>query len=158
MFTEMTMGKGLWVTGLRPMGIHYSFRLRLEHWLLILSYHTDEHYLLLVCNSCSKPLTVYLNLKQSYHIDTYAGGMAVARPYGFEIDFVRNSFPGSTAWFFVIILKFIYTPIFEIKIHEKNSLTPKNFTFKARFSEKLLWPRSGFTNSVDNIWPRQRGS
>ena len=26
-----------------------------------------------------------------------AGGMAVARPYGFEIDFVRNAFSGSAA-------------------------------------------------------------
>ena len=36
----------------------------------------------------------------------------------------------SAAWFFVIILKFIFTSIFEIKIHEKNSLTPKKFHFR----------------------------
>ena len=48
------------------------------------------------------------------------GGMAVGRPYGFEIDFVRNPITGSAAWFFVIILKFIFTAIFKIKIHEKN--------------------------------------
>ena len=36
----------------------------------------------------------------------------------------------SAAWFFVIILKFIFKSIFEIKIHEKNSLTPKKFHFR----------------------------
>ena len=58
-----------------------------------------------------------------------AGGMAVARPYGFKIDFVRNPISAPATWFFVIILKFIFTLIFEIKIHEKNSLTPKKFHF-----------------------------
>ena len=47
--------------------------------------------------------------------------MAVARYYGFEIDSVRNPISGSAAWFFGIILKFTFTPIFEIKIHEKIS-------------------------------------
>ena len=51
--------------------------------------------------------------------------MAVARPYGFEIDFVRNPFSWSAAWFFVIILKLIFTAIFDIKIHEEKSLTEK---------------------------------
>ena len=32
--------------------------------------------------------TIYINLG----INSHAGGMAVARPYGFEIDFVRNLF------------------------------------------------------------------
>ena len=50
--------------------------------------------------------------------------MAVARPNGFEIDFVRNLISGSAAWFFVIILKFIFTPIFELKIYEKKSQRP----------------------------------
>ena len=27
-------------------------------------------------------------------VNSHAGGMTVARPYGFEIDFVRNPFPG----------------------------------------------------------------
>ena len=47
--------------------------------------------------------------------------MAVARPFSFEVDFVRNPISGSAAWFFVIFLKFIFTSIFEIKINEKNS-------------------------------------
>ena len=49
--------------------------------------------------------------------NSHAVGMAVARPLGFEIDFVRNPISGSAAWFFVIILKFIFTAIFEIKVH-----------------------------------------
>ena len=32
-----------------------------------------------------------------------------SRPYGFEIDFVRNPISRSAAWFFVIILKLILT-------------------------------------------------
>ena len=48
----------------------------------------------------------------------------------FESDFVRNSISGSTA----TILEFIFTPISEIKNHEKNSLAPKKIIFKARFS------------------------
>ena len=40
----------------------------------------------------------------------------------------------TAAWFFVFILKFIFTSIFEIKIHEKNSLTPEKISFsKADF-------------------------
>ena len=44
------------------------------------------------------------------------------QPLDFEIDFVRNPISGSAAWFFVIIGKIIFTAIFEIKNHEKNSL------------------------------------
>ena len=36
----------------------------------------------------------------------------------------------SAAWFFISILKVIFTSILEIKIHEKNSLTPKKFHFR----------------------------
>ena len=35
----------------------------------------------------------------------------------------------SAAWFFVIILKFIFTSIFEIKIHEKKNLDTKKISF-----------------------------
>jgi len=52
----------------------------------------------------------------------HAGGMAVVRPYGFEIDFVRNPFSWSAAEFYGIILKFISKPIFEIKIHAQKFL------------------------------------
>ena len=54
--------------------------------------------------------------------NSHAVGMAVARPLGFEIDFVRNPFSESAVRFFLIFLKFIFTPIFEIRIQEKNSL------------------------------------
>ena len=40
--------------------------------------------------------------------------MAVARLYGFEIDFAKNPISGSASLFFVLILKFIFTPVFEI--------------------------------------------
>ena len=55
--------------------------------------------------------------------------MAVARLFGFEVDFVRNAISGSAARFFVIILKFISTPIFDMKPYEKKSLTLKKFHF-----------------------------
>ena len=63
--------------------------------------------------------------KSKILINSHAGGMAVARPYGFEIDFVGNPLSVSRAWFFVFIFKFILTLIFEIKIYEINSLTSK---------------------------------
>ena len=63
-------------------------------------------------------------------LNSHADGLAVVQPLGFEIDFVRNPISGAAAWFFVIILKFIFTAIFEIKIYEKNSLTPKKFYFR----------------------------
>ena len=70
-----------------------------------------------------------------YIFNSHAGGMAVARPYGVEIDFVRNLISGSASWFAVVILKFIFAPIFEIKIHEKKILRhQKNFIFEVRFS------------------------
>ena len=53
-------------------------------------------------------------------VNSHAGGMTVARPNGFEIDFVRKTISGSAAWFFVIILKFNFSSIFEIKIQERN--------------------------------------
>ena len=44
-------------------------------------------------------------------------------PISSKIDFQGDPIFESVAWFFVIILKFIFTSTFEIKIHEKNSLT-----------------------------------
>ena len=51
-------------------------------------------------------------------------------PIGSKIDFKGDPIFELAARFFVIILKFIFTFIFEIKIHEKNSLTPKKFHFR----------------------------
>ena len=74
-------------------------------------------------------------IKNITFIKSHAVGKAVAQPYGFEIDFARNLFSELPAWFFVTIFKFIFTPIFEIEGHEKNSLTPKKkFIFEGRFS------------------------
>ena len=65
-------------------------------------------------------------------LNSHAGDMADAQPYSFEIDFVRNPISGSASWFFVI--KFIFTAIFEIKIHAKKFLdTKKKFIFEVRF-------------------------
>ena len=51
--------------------------------------------------------------------------MAVAQPSDFEIDFARNTISGSAARFFVIIVKFIFTAIFEIKNYLKKFLGTK---------------------------------
>ena len=62
-------------------------------------------------------------------INSHAGGVAVARLYGFEINFVRNPISGSDTWIFIMILKFIFTLIFEIKIHEKKFLDTRKISF-----------------------------
>ena len=82
---------------------------------------------------------------KNFDFNSHAGGMTVARSYGFEIDFVRDPISGWTSRFFIIILKFILTPMFEIKIHEKNFDT-KKFHFQSSSA------------SVDNIRLRKRGS
>ena len=61
--------------------------------------------------------------------NSHAVGMAVAQPLDFEIDFARNPISGFAARLFVIILKFIFTAIFEIKNH----VIQKNLIFEARF-------------------------
>ena len=58
--------------------------------------------------------------------------MVVAQPWGFENDFVRNPISGSAAWFFVIILKFILTAIFKIKVHVKKFLGAKKIIFESQ--------------------------
>ena len=63
--------------------------------------------------------------------------MAVERHYRFDTDFVRNPISGSAAWFFVIILKFIFKLIFEIKLHEKIRDT-KSRTKLIRFDQILF--------------------
>ena len=68
-------------------------------------------------------------------VNSLAVGMAAAWPYGFKIDFVTNPISGSAARFSFIIFKFIFAPIFKIKIYEKNFLDPrKKLNFEARFS------------------------
>ena len=67
-------------------------------------------------------------------LNSHASGMALARLNGFEIVFVRNPIFESGSWFFVISFKFIWTPIFEIKIHARKSLDIKKVFFEDRFS------------------------
>ena len=62
---------------------------------------------------------------------SHAVGMAVAQPLGFKIDFVRNPISGSAAYIFIIILKFIFTAIFEIKVQVKKFLRYKKFYFRS---------------------------
>ena len=57
--------------------------------------------------------------------NSHAVGMTAVRLYGFKIYFVRNPISESAVRFFVIILKLIFTYIYEIKISVKNFLTPK---------------------------------
>ena len=68
-------------------------------------------------------------MKGNFYFKSHAVGMAVAQPLDFEIDFAKNSISESAAWFFVIILKFIFTAIVEIKNHVKNSVAPKKNSF-----------------------------
>ena len=66
---------------------------------------------------------------------SHAVGMAVARPYGFEIDFLSNPISRSALLFFAFILKFIFRPILVIKRQEKNHWH-KNISFsKADFHQ-----------------------
>ena len=82
-------------------------------------------------------------------LNSHASGMADARPYSFGIEFMINCITETAGWFFVIILKFIFTRIYEIKIYEKKFLdTKKKFILKADFhkstyifikSQSLAW-------------------
>ena len=64
--------------------------------------------------------------------------MAVSRPYGFEIDFGRNAISGSAAWFFVIVLKFIFTSICEIRIYKKKFLNTKKVSMVYLFRSLVV--------------------
>ena len=63
-------------------------------------------------------------------INFHAIGMADAQPLDFEIDFAQNPTYRSAAWFFVIIVKFFFTAIFQIKNHIKKFLDTKKFHFR----------------------------
>ena len=60
-------------------------------------------------------------------------------PIGSKIDFKGDLVFESAVLFFVIILKFIFTSIFEIKFHEKNSSTPKKFIFENRLLLTIIY-------------------
>ena len=55
--------------------------------------------------------------------------VGLVSPIGSKIDFKGDPIFESAAWFFVIILKLILTPIFEIKVHEKKFLDTKKISF-----------------------------
>ena len=59
----------------------------------------------------------YIKLIWYKYNNSHAVGMAVPRTCGFEIDFVKYLITESAVSFFLIILKFILTLIFEVKIH-----------------------------------------
>ena len=67
--------------------------------------------------------------------------MAVAQSSDFGIDFARNPISWSAAWLFVIIVKFIFIAIFEIKNHVKKFLgTKKNPFSKPDFYKPIhIW-------------------
>ena len=63
-------------------------------------------------------------------------------PIGSKIDFKGNPIFETAARFFVIILKFIFTSIFEIKIHEKKFLDTKKISFsKAVFEAEFEYEK-----------------
>ena len=78
-------------------------------------------------------------------MNSHAVGMAVAEPFDFEIDFTRNPISGSAAWFFVIMLKFIFPLILEI--HEKNPWHEK-MSFSMPDLIKIEWGTSRAEDSL----------
>ena len=62
-------------------------------------------------------------------IHSHAVGVAVARPCGYENDFVRDFIYGSAAWFFVFYVANV-----------------------VQSKDKLVWPHNGHIESVNNIW------
>ena len=59
------------------------------------------------------------------------------QPTGFKIDFVRNLISGSAEWFFIIILKFILTSTFEIKIYKKIPWHEKKLIFEGVYRQRI---------------------
>ena len=57
-----------------------------------------------------------MDWKEKKLFNSNAGAIAVVRPYGSEIDFVRNPISGSAEWFFLIIREFIFTPFLKSKL------------------------------------------
>ena len=67
-------------------------------------------------------------------INLHAVGMAVERPYGFEIDFVWNAISA----FFVIILKFVFNPFLKSQLVKK-SLWRQEISFLNAFNQYFSW-------------------
>ena len=62
-----------------------------------------------------------LNIDSSFNLtfEVSCCRPGLVRPYSLKIHFVRNFLTGSAVWFFLIILKFVFAPICEIKTFEK---------------------------------------
>ena len=118
-----------------------------ESWLMI--YYVIILYLIILLYPGFPPYDNQFNF--------HAGAMAVARPYGSEIYFVKSPISGSAAWFFVNILKFIFTSIFEIKFMKK-ILETKKFHFRCQVLLANIYLSKVNHRRVDNIWPRLRRS
>ena len=115
-------------------------------------------------NNTNKPHNTHQTPYKSYVniFNSHAVGMAVSQLLDFEIDFARNPISGSAAWFFVIILKFIMTAIFELKNHLKNSLAPKQISFsKLDFYKPIhleISRRVSSSPAIDTLLLFQKGS
>ena len=75
-------------------------------------------------------------------VNSHAVGITAECSYGFKIDFVRNPISGSAAWFFVIFLIYIFTLIFEIKIHKKKFLDNEKISFSKVDFHKSIYARN----------------
>ena len=63
--------------------------------------------------------------------------MAVARPYGFEIDFLRNPISWSAEYFFIFIIIFTLKLIFGVKIYGKKILGSRKISSSTYSKETL---------------------
>ena len=76
---------------------------------------------------------IFLAMVENFNLHSQAVVWDAWVPSALKSIFYEDPIFESAPGFFVIILKFICTLIFEIQIHEKKSLTPKNFIFEGRF-------------------------
>ena len=65
--------------------------------------------------------------------------MGLLSSNGCKIDFLGDPIYESVAWFFVIILKFLFTLISEIKAHEKKFIATKKILFSKADFYKPTW-------------------
>ena len=70
-----------------------------------------------ITSNDDKFIKIDLRKWNCFGFNSHGCGMAEARPYGFRIDFVRNTISRSATWFFEIILKFILDPFLKTKFH-----------------------------------------
>ena len=92
-------------------------------------------------------------LNYNYHISTPRLSGWTRECNRLYIDFKGEPFFESAAWFLLIILKFIFTSIFVIKIHEKNSLTLKKFHFlRPIFNNHHIYKQVFLKASKVSVW------